>query len=118
MRDPIPTLSPHVCLTLLVPVSVEDRVVDWLLAHADWPVEFSVHPVAARGPLVRLALSEERVHGYARRVELKLILDRGRLDGMVAEVESLLAGVDGGYWVSPVERFAGFGKVESGSDRR
>lgn len=117
MHDPIPMLSPYVCLTLLVPVSVEDRVVDWLLAHADWPVEFSVHPVAARGPLVRLALSEERVQGFAQRVELKLIIDRARLDGMVVEIEGLLAGVDGGYWVLPVERFAGFGKVKARSDR-
>lgn len=101
--------SPLVCLTVLVHDTVEERVVDWLLTHPDWQIEFSVHRVAARGPLVRLALADERVQGYAQRVELKLIIERRHLDALVAEVETLLAGLEGGYWVLPVERFAGFG---------
>jgi hypothetical protein len=100
--------SPLVCLTVLVPETQEERVVDWLLAHPDWQIEFSVHRVAARGPLVHLALAEERVQGYASRVELKLIVGRSRLDALVAEVEDLLAGLEGGWWVLPVERFAAF----------
>jgi hypothetical protein len=70
--------------------------------------------VAARGPLVHLAVSEERVQGYADRVELKLIIERERLDPLLAEACSLLAGADGGYWVLPVERFAAFGEARSG----
>ncbi len=105
------TPSALVCLTILIPAAVEDRAVDWLLSHADWQIEFSVHPVAARGPLVRLALNEERVRGFAHRVELKLIVARTRLDALVDAFESLLAGVDGGYWVLPVERFCAFGLV-------
>jgi hydrogenase maturation factor len=70
-------LSPRVCLTLLVPRALEDRVVDWLLVHSGSAIEFSVHAVAARGPLVHLAVSEERVQGYADRVELKLIIANG-----------------------------------------
>lgn len=100
--------SPLVCLTVLVPERQEERVVDWLLAHPDWRIEFSVHRVAARGPLVHLALAEERVQGYARRVEVKLIVERSRLDGLLAAVEGLLAGLEGGWWVLPVERFAAF----------
>lgn len=96
------------CLTLLVARGAEDRVIDWLLARADADIEFSVHPVAARGPLVRLAQNEERVFGYAQRVELKLIIERCRLDGLLAELEGLLEGSDGGYWVLPVERFGSF----------
>lgn len=111
MHDTASTLSAQVCLTLLMPASAEDRVVDWLLAHADWKIEFSVHAVAARGPLVHLALSEERVHGFAQRVELKLIIDRPRMESLVAAIEALLSGIDGGYWVVPVERFSGFGKA-------
>lgn len=96
------------CLTVLVPETLEERVVDWLLAHPDWPVEFSIHPVAARGPLVRLAQLDERVQGHARRVELKLIVPAPRLDELVQAVTGLLAGADGGYWVLPVARFASF----------
>jgi hypothetical protein len=107
-------LSPRVCLTLLVPRALEDRVVDWLLVHSGSAIEFSVHAVAARGPLVHLAVSEERVQGYADRVELKLIIERERLEPLLAEACQLLAGADGGYWVLPVERFAAFGEARSG----
>jgi hypothetical protein len=109
--DPALAATPQVCLTLLLPVALEDRAVDWLLAHGERQVEFSVHPVAARGPLVHLALGEERVQGHARRIELKLILGRADLDPLLSELTALLDGVDGGYWVLPVERFAAFGKA-------
>jgi hypothetical protein len=103
--------SPRVCLTVLVPDTLEERVVDWLLSHPDWQVEFSVHRVAARGPLVRLALNDERVQGFAQRVELKLIIERGQLAALLAEVQTLLAGLEGGYWVLPVETFGEFAKT-------
>jgi hypothetical protein len=103
--------SPRVCLTVLVPDTLEERVVDWLLSHPDWQVEFSVHRVAARGPLVRLALNDERVQGFAQRVELKLIIERGQLSALLAEVQTLLAGLEGGYWVLPVETFGEFAKT-------
>jgi hypothetical protein len=105
--------SPQVCLTVLVPETLEERVVDWLISHPDWQVEFSVHRVAARGPLVRLALNDERVQGFAQRVELKLIIERCQLAALLAEVQSLLAGLEGGYWVLPVERFGDFAKAST-----
>ncbi len=101
-------LTPEVCLFVLVPTAVEDRLVDWLISHADWQIEFSVHPVAARGPLVHMSASDELVQGFARRVEFKLIVRRERIAALVQAVDALLAGVDGGYWVMPVERFASF----------
>ncbi len=105
--------TPQVCLTALVPAAAEDRVVDWLLTHPDWQIEFSLHTVAARGPLVRLDLSEEQVQGFAHRVELKMIIARSQLDALLAALEPLLAGLDGGYWVLPVERFAAFGTINA-----
>jgi len=108
MHDAARPPFPQVCVTLLVPQSMEDFVVDWLLGHDDWQIEFSAHAVQARGPLVALASDEEQVQGYAQRVELKLIIPRVRLDALIAAVEELLAGVPGGYWVTPIERIAGF----------
>jgi hypothetical protein len=108
-----PCQTPRVCLTVLVPDTLEERVVDWLLTHPDWQVEFSVHRVAARGPLVRLALNDERVQGFAQRVELKLIIERGQLPALLVEVLALLAGLEGGYWVLPVEDFGEFAKARA-----
>jgi hypothetical protein len=103
-----PASSALACLTILLPAAAEERVVDWLLGRAGPAVEFSVHPVAARGPLVRLAEGEEHVRGYARRVEVKLIAPRATIDALAAEAQTLLAGTPGGYWVTPVERFVAF----------
>jgi len=109
LPDPCPPpVSALACLTLLLPRALEDRVVDWLLTHTDGQTEFSVHPVAARGPLVRLAADEERVLGFAQRVEVKLITHRPALALLLGPLTQLLQGVEGGYWVLPVERFASF----------
>lgn len=104
-------LSPLVCLVLLVPASAEDRVVDWLLEHPDRRIEFSVHRVAARGPLVKLHDDDERVQGFAERVEVKLILDRELCLSLVSSLRALLEDVEGGYWTLPVEAFGTFGHL-------
>lgn len=100
--------TPLACLTVLLPAAAEERMVDWLLSRAGPAIEFSVHSVAARGPLVRLEDGEEQVRGHAHRVEIKLIADRATIDTLVAETCQLMAGTPGGYWVLPVERFAAF----------
>jgi hypothetical protein len=114
MHEAAGALSPLVCVTVLVPTAVEERVVDWLLTHPDWRIEFSAHPVAARGPFVRLALNEEQVQGYAQRVELKLIVERSQLDALVGQIKTLLPGIDGGFWVLPIERLEGFSSATGG----
>jgi hypothetical protein len=101
-------MTPTVCLTLLVPVHAEDRVIDFLLAHDDTGIEFSMHNVAARGPLVRMAANDERVRGFATRVEVKLILDSATCERLIPALSDLLAGVHGGYWVTSVHAFAPF----------
>jgi len=104
-------LSPLVCLVLLIPASAEDRVVDWLLEHPDRLIGFSVHRVAARGPLVRLQADEERVRGFAERVEVKLVLERELCLSLVSSLRVLLENVEGGYWMLPVEAFGTFGHL-------
>jgi hypothetical protein len=101
-------MTPTVCLTLLVPVHAEDRVIDFLLSHDDTGIEFSMHNVAARGPLVRMAANDERVRGFATRVEVKLILDSATCERLIPALSELLAGVHGGYWVTSVHAFAPF----------
>lgn len=115
---PAPAPSPTVCLTVLVPAAVEDRLTDWLLDQAAGEVEFSVHAVAARGPLVHLAARDERVQGFAQRREFKLILARSRLQPLLPALRQLLMGVDGGYWVLPVEDLAAFDTVPAPLEAR
>ncbi len=105
--------TPLVCLILLIPASAEDRIVDWLLERRDQRIEFSVHRVAARGPLVQLAAADERVQGFAERVEVKLILERELCLALVDSLRELLEDIEGGYWTLPVERFGTFGRLSA-----
>ncbi len=98
-------------LHLLVPETSEHRVTDRLLMHPEWQLEFSVHGVAAHGPLVRLAGSEERVQGRASRREIKLVIERARLPLLLGELRSLTRGMDGGWWVMPIEQIGSFDSV-------
>ena len=101
-------MSPLVCLTLLVPPQAQDLLVDSLLAHAGPAAEFSLHPVDARGPLVRLSAGDEQVQGFARRIQAQLILPAADSAALLARLRPVLAGVPGGYWLTAVQDFAAF----------
>ncbi len=101
-------MSDLVCVVLVVPAAAEPRLVDWLMEQPGKAIEFAVHRVAARGPLVQLAGIEERVQGYAERVEVKLVLAREHSAALIAALKALLAGTDGGLWVQPVEQLEAF----------
>lgn len=101
-------MSAIVCLTLLIPPQAEDRLVDFLLSHSEAGIEFSMHDVAARGPLVKLDRGEDSVRGFATRVEAKLILRSAACEALIEPLRALLAGVSGGYWVTPVGSFESF----------
>ncbi|MBB1161040.1 DUF3240 family protein [Aquariibacter albus] len=101
-------MSSHVCLHLLLPAAAGLRVTDLLLAEGAGGVEFSLHPVAARGPHIHLAADEERVQGHAQRQHLSLVLPREQATRLLARLQAELAGSDGGWWISPVEAVGGF----------
>jgi len=109
MHEIANTPSTMVCLTLLIPAIAEAKVTDWLIDHPTWQIELSAHQVRSRGPLVRLSSIEERIEGCALRVELRLIVNRGLLNELLDELLPLMQGLDGGYWVLPLEKFAAFG---------
>ena len=98
----------RVCLTMLVPLQAQGRLIDFLAGPHAGQAEFSMHPVSARGPLVRMRRSEEQVQGYAERTEVQLILDRADCEALIGPLRALMAGVDGGFWVTAVERFEAF----------
>jgi hypothetical protein len=96
----------------VLPISMKDMVVDWLLGHPSLQVEFSQHAVEARGPLVRLAPGEEEVQGSATRVQIELVVQRALAQTLTDEMEHLFDGADGGYWLTPVERIGAFRRGE------
>lgn len=101
-------MSSHVCLNLLLPAAAALRATDLLLAEGAAGIAFSLHAVAARGPHIHLAADEERVQGHALRQHLSLVLPREQAKGLLAALQTELAGSEGGWWISPVEAVGGF----------
>lgn len=93
----------RVALTLNVAPAFEERIVDWLLDRdaASGFTSYAAHGHGARHDELSLA---EQVSGRQRRVEFRVELPAGELDGVVAELAARFAGTDLYYYVTPVLR--------------
>lgn len=89
-------------LTLAIPVSLEEDILDFLLLHPKWASGFSVLSAQGMGQGAPLQSNMELVHGRSGR---KLVL----IPGMGAELLQLLQALSQeipsqqvSYWISPV----------------
>lgn len=90
-----------VAVTLSVAPTLEQRVVDWLLARADVPTFASgvVHVYGGDGRGLSVA---EQVTGRQRRVELAVELPAGAVEGWLKALATAFAAADIRYRVTPV----------------
>jgi hypothetical protein len=88
-------------LTLYVPPSIEETLVDWLLEHAS--VEgFSSAEAFGHGVRQQGMSLLEQVTGRQRRVQFLIHLEREQADRMLEELRSAFAGVGLHYFLTPV----------------
>lgn len=92
-------------LTLALPVSLEEDVLDFLLLHPAWAGGFTVLNAQGMGRGAALPSAMEKVQGRSRR---KLVL----IAGVEADLRSLLAALaaeirspEVAYWISPILAF-------------
>lgn len=94
---------PHdTLLTLTIPVSLEEDVLDFLLTHPQWASGFSVLAAQGMGQGARLQSSMEMVHGRSAR---KLVLIAGAHADLLQLVQVLAAEIPSPevvYWMSPL----------------
>jgi hypothetical protein len=90
-----------VAVTLSVSPTLEDRLVDWLLARSDVAAFTSgvVHAYGADSGALSLA---EQVSGRQRRVELTVELPVGAIATWLEDVATAFAAMDVRYRVTPV----------------
>ena len=91
-----------VLLTLVVSRSVEDTVLDLLLAHPDIVPGFTTHPAEGHGARVALHEPREQVMGSARRLAIRIVSSRETANGVIALLKESLSGAKVFYWVVPV----------------
>ena len=96
------TLPHDTLLTLAIPVSLEEDILDFLLLHPTWASGFTVLAAQGLGQGAPLASTMELVHGRSAR---KVVL----IAGIQSELEQLLAALAGeipspqvAYWMSPL----------------
>jgi len=88
-------------LTINLPPALEDNVVDWLLA-SDLDQGFTSYRADGHGSAHDQLSIDEQVRGRQRRLELRLVLDRSRLDDLVGSLRKEFSGADIFYYVLPV----------------
>jgi hypothetical protein len=89
-------------LTLAIPVSLEEDILDFLLLHPQWARGFSIVAAQGMGQGARLLSTMEMVDGRSAR---KLVLICGILADLEQLVEVLASEIPSpevAYWMSPV----------------
>lgn len=96
------TYAHDTLLTLAIPASLEEDILDFLLLHPRWAGGFSIVAAQGMGQGAQLQSAMELVHGRSAR---KLVLVCGVRDELRQLVETLAAEMPSpevAYWMSPV----------------
>lgn len=95
-------LTNDTLLTLVIPVSLEEDILDFLLLHPKWAGGFSIIAAQGMGQGARLQSAMELVQGRSAR---KLVLIAGVYAELQLLIEALAAEMpapDVDYWMSPL----------------
>jgi len=95
-------------LTLVYPVAAEDRVVDFLLDATPPLPGFTSWRAEGHGASFEASSMREKVRGRIERNMLAMVIERARLNDLLAELRDGCAIPDLAYWVERVERFGVF----------
>jgi hypothetical protein len=93
--------EPSVILTLNAAPSLEEPLVDWLLAR-DEAREFTTYTVFEHGGAHERLSVAEQVSGRRRRVEFRIELPGSALPGLIAALAASFRSADMSYLATPV----------------
>lgn len=91
----------ELCLTLLCPPEVEEKLIDLLLLLPDARV-FSSTARAAHGMSHEYLDQKEQVLGWARTVEVRALICADEQAGLLEMLRQQFSGVGIRYWTMPV----------------
>jgi hypothetical protein len=92
-------------LTLVYPVAAEDRIIDFLLDEEPSLPGFVSWRAEGHGGGFDGCSAREMVRGRIERGMLVIVLDRARLETLLADLRQNCSIPQLAYWVEPVERF-------------
>ncbi len=89
------------CLTLLCPPAVEEKLLDLLLMSPNANV-FTSAPTAAHGMAFNHLNQTEQVLGRGFATQVQVIMASADKDALLTAIQSQLAGAGVRYWITPV----------------
>ncbi len=101
--------QPDCLLTLAVPQSLEEEILDALLALPDMAPGFTVVRGQGVGAHIELTSTLEQVQGRARRVIVQVALQQAHLPVLIDTLRQSLPNPQIAYWVTPLLGFGRFG---------
>lgn len=92
----------NACLTLILPRSLEEQMIDFLLCHPERIGPFTTHPADGHGAPGAMSSPAEQVRGRTERVRIDILIDQDQARTLVACLEEEFRGASIFWWLSPV----------------
>ena len=92
-------------MTLAMPASLEEHVIEFLLAHPEWFKGFSYMEAQGMGRGAGLRTTMEKVKGRARRHLFTMLMVQQDLDACITALRQEFHSPDMAYWVTPLITF-------------
>ncbi len=100
--------EPMSLLVIVVPESLEERLVDELLLHPEWVTGFDSQEVEGHGSRLVRKSGAEQVRGRARRVRLEMVIAEQHARALLDHLKSVVPQPDVVYWMQGVADFGRF----------
>lgn len=94
------TQRPDCLLTLVFPLSLEEEVIGLLLEHPQWASRFVCFRADGHGQAMPLSGSAELVRGRTPRLIVQMIVVRGEVHTLLAELRQSVASPEVAYWLT------------------
>lgn len=98
----------NTCLTIVMPKSFEEDVVDHLLEHPEWVSGFTTTDVNGHGQAVAYHAAAEEVRGRVARVQVQIVLRQEDGQALVTHLKESIHCKEIAYWLTPVIEFGRF----------
>lgn len=86
-------------LTLVLPPSLEEEVIEALLQHPQWSSRFVCFRADGHGQAMPLSGSAELVRGRTPRLIVQMIVVRAEVHALLAELREAVASPEVAYWM-------------------
>ena len=93
------------CLTFVCHRSLEERLVDHLLAHPEWVSGFSLTRIEGGSQKEALPSMLEQVRGRSQRVQIATVMALADARELVEHLKRAEANAEIAYWMTPVIEF-------------